>query len=473
MFNDKYELVCGLETHVELSTTTKIFCGCSTEFGKVQNENTCPVCLAHPGTLPKINKRAVEFAIKAGLATNGEINLESYMDRKNYFYPDLPKAYQVTQLEKPISVGGFIELDSGKKIRIHHIHLEEDAGKLVHKGKATFVDYNRGGVPLVEIVTEPDFRSADEAVEYLEKLQLLMRYVEVSDCKMQEGSLRCDVNTSVRLHGTKEFGVRSEIKNMNSFAFIKKAIEYEFERKCELAENKTGEVQETRRYVEANGSTESMRTKEDAHDYRYFQDPDLLKIVFTADYINEIKASLGELPFEKFKRYVSAGLSEVDAMNIVRYRKMAEFFDKACEGLPNIKAVSNFLLGAIYSRLDGEEAKENCEVSVSPEDLNQLVKLLESGKINSNIAKKMLAELLDDGKKLNEIVQKYENSAVNADDLGKIVDEAIAECEKAAEDVRNGKMQAIGAIIGSVMKKSKGAADANVAKKIILEKLQS
>ena len=473
MINDRFELVCGLETHIELATATKIFCGCSTEFGKAPNENTCPGCLAHPGVLPKVNKRAVEFAIKAGLATNGEISLESFMDRKNYFYPDLPKAYQVTQMEKPISIGGFIELDSGKKIRIHHIHLEEDAGKLVHKGNATFIDYNRGGVPLIEIVTEPGFRTADEAVEYLEKLQMLMRYIEVSDCKMQEGSMRCDVNTSVRPHGTDEFGVRSEIKNMNSFAFIKKAIEYEYERKCDLAENKISEVQETRRYVEQSGSTESMRTKEDAHDYRYFKDPDLLKMVFTQDYINDIKKSLGELPFNKLKRYVAGGLSEIDAMNIVRYKKMANFFDSACKDLPNIKSVSNFLLGAIYSRLDGEEAKENCEINISPQDLNAIVKLLDDGKINSQIAKKMLAEMLDDGKTLAEIKNKYESNAVNADDLAKFVDQAIAECAKAAEDVRDGKMQAIGAIIGAVMKKSKGAADANTARKLILENLQN
>jgi len=468
----KFELVCGLETHIELATATKIFCGCSTEFGKAPNENTCPGCLAHPGTLPKVNKRAVEFAIKAGLATNGKISLESFMDRKNYFYPDLPKAHQVTQFEKPISIGGYIELDSGKKIRIHHIHLEEDAGKLVHKGNATFIDYNRGGVPLIEVVTEPDFRSADEACEYLEKLQILMRYVGVSDCKMQEGSMRCDVNISVRPYGSTEFGVRSEIKNMNSFAFIKKAIDYEYERKCDLAESGGSEVQETRRYIEQSGTTESMRTKEDAHDYRYFEDPDLLKMVFTEEYVADVKNSLGELPFDKFKRYVGSGLSEIDSMNIVRYKKMADFFDKACKDLSNIKSAANFLLGAIYSRLDGEEAKEQGEVAITPEDLNALVKMLEAGKINSNIAKKMLAEMLDDEKSLNDIADKYESSAVSDGDLLKIIDETIAECAQAAEDVKNGKMQAIGAIIGKVMQKSRGAADANTARNMILERLK-
>lgn len=301
----KYELVAGFETHIELATDTKIFCSCSTAFGGAPNSHCCPVCIGLPGTLPKLNKKVVEYGIKAGLATHGKIANISKMDRKNYCYPDLSKAYQISQLYAPLTIGGYVELSSGKKIRLHHIHIEEDAGKLIHSHGDTYVDYNRGGVPLIEIVSEPDIRSIDEAREYVEKLQQVMRYIGISDCRMQEGSMRCDVNISVRPEGSEKLGTRTEIKNMNSISNIMKAMEYEYERQVDLIENGGKVVQETLRYDDVTNTTSSMRSKEDAHDYRYFRDPDLVTICVSDEEVEEIKSTLPELPTEKYKRYVS------------------------------------------------------------------------------------------------------------------------------------------------------------------------
>ena len=294
-----YELVAGFETHIELSTKTKIFCSCTTEFGGEPNSHCCPVCIGLPGTLPKLNREVVNFAIKAGLATHGEIAEISKMDRKNYCYPDLAKAYQISQLYAPLTIGGYIELSSGKKIRLNHIHIEEDAGKLIHQNGDSYVDYNRGGVPLIEIVSEPDIRSIDEAREYVEKLQQLMRYIGISDCRMQEGSMRCDVKISVRPVGQEEFGTRAEIKNMNSINNICKAMEYEFNRQVNLIESGGKVVQETLRYDAEKNTTSSMRSKEDAHDYRYFRDPDLVTICVTKEEVEAIRATLPELPSDK------------------------------------------------------------------------------------------------------------------------------------------------------------------------------
>ena len=307
----KYELVAGFETHVELSTDTKIFCSCTTKFGGEPNTHCCPICIGLPGTLPKLNKKVVEYAIRAGLATNCEIAEISKMDRKNYCYPDLPKAYQISQYDMPLCNHGYIELSNGRKIRILRIHIEEDAGKLVHSRGSTMVDYNRGGVPLIEIVSEPDIRSVEEAKEYVEKLQLIMRYIGVSDCKMQEGSMRCDVNISVRPEGSEKLGTRTEIKNMNSINFIAKAMEYEFGRQVDLIESGEKVIQETLRYDDVTNTTSGMRGKEDANDYRYFRDPDLVTINVPRERVEEIKASLPELPFAKQKRYVEElGLPE-------------------------------------------------------------------------------------------------------------------------------------------------------------------
>jgi aspartyl-tRNA(Asn)/glutamyl-tRNA(Gln) amidotransferase subunit B len=301
----KYELVCGLETHVELATKTKIFCGCTTQFGGAPNTHCCPVCTGQPGALPILNQRVVDFAIRAGLATHCTINTTTHLDRKNYCYPDLPKAYQISQFDKPLCENGYVELESGKHIRLTRIHIEEDAGKLVHERGFTYIDYNRGGVPLIEIVSEPDISSPQEAREYVEKLQLIMRYIGVSDCKMQEGSMRCDVNISLRPVGSNALGTRTEIKNMNSMSYIEKAMAYEYSRQAELLDNGEKVQQATLRYDEKTGETTVMRTKEDAQDYRYFPEPDILTVHIPQEKVEEERAALPELPLEKLRRYTN------------------------------------------------------------------------------------------------------------------------------------------------------------------------
>ncbi|MEE0953398.1 MAG: Asp-tRNA(Asn)/Glu-tRNA(Gln) amidotransferase subunit GatB, partial [Ruminococcus sp.] len=317
----KYELVSGFETHIELSTKTKIFCGCTTQFGGEPNTHCCPVCIGLPGTLPVLNREVVRYTIKAGLAVHGKIAEIAKMDRKNYCYPDLAKAYQISQLYAPLIIGGYIELSNGRRIRLHHIHIEEDAGKLIHRHGDTYVDYNRGGVPLIEIVSEPDIRSIDEAKEYVERLQQVMRWVGISDCKMQEGSMRCDVNISVRPQGSEAFGTRTEIKNMNSITNIARAMEYEYDRQVDLLESGGKVVQETLRFDDATGTTSSMRSKEDAHDYRYFRDPDLVTINVPRDEVERLRAEMPELPDEKLARYTGDyGIPEKDAALLTKYR---------------------------------------------------------------------------------------------------------------------------------------------------------
>ncbi len=465
-----YELVAGLETHVELSTKTKIFCNCTTEFGGEPNTHCCPVCIGLPGTLPKLNRQVVNYAIMAGLATHCKINTVSKMDRKNYVYPDLPKAYQISQYDKPLCYDGYVELDSGKKIRITRIHIEEDAGKLVHERGDTYVDYNRGGVPLIEIVTEPDIRSIDEAIEYVEKLQLIMKYIGVSDCKMQEGSLRCDVNISVRKQGEEKFGTRAEIKNMNSFTFMQKAMEYEFERQTDLLDSGEEVVQETRRYNTDTGETESMRGKEDAHDYRYFREPDLVSIDTTEEQIEEIRAKLPELPSEKKKRYIEVfGLPEIDASAISKYRKIAEFFEEAGKGLNNPKAVSNFIIGQIFRHLSTEEERENFDIKVDAAQMNALCKLIEDGKIKNNLAKTTLDKMLETGKPVSELIDESDMGGVDEGALRDICKQVVDSNPQAVADIKGGKGAAIGALIGGVMKATRGKADAQLAQKIIRE----
>ncbi len=345
----KYELVSGFETHIELSTKTKIFCGCTTQFGGEPNTHCCPVCIGLPGTLPVLNREVVRYAIKAGLAVHGKIAEIAKMDRKNYCYPDLAKAYQISQLYAPLIIGGYIELSNGRRIRLHHIHIEEDAGKLIHRHGDTYVDYNRGGVPLIEIVSEPDIRSIDEAKEYVERLQQVMRWVGISDCKMQEGSMRCDVNISVRPQGSEAFGTRTEIKNMNSITNIARAMEYEYDRQVDLLESGGKVVQETLRFDDATGTTSSMRSKEDAHDYRYFRDPDLVTINVPRYEVEQLRAEMPELPDEKLERYTDDyGIPEKDAALLTKYRNISEYFDKAIEGVKSPKTVSNFIIGQIF-----------------------------------------------------------------------------------------------------------------------------
>ncbi len=442
----KYELVSGFETHIELSTKTKIFCGCTTQFGGEPNTHCCPVCIGLPGTLPVLNKEVVRFAIKAGLAVHGKIAEVAKMDRKNYCYPDLAKAYQISQLYAPLIIGGYIELSNGRKIRLHHIHIEEDAGKLIHRHGDTYVDYNRGGVPLIEIVSEPDIRSIDEAKEYVERLQQVMRWVGISDCKMQEGSMRCDVNISVR------------------------AMEYEYERQVDLIESGGKVVQETLRFDDVTGTTSSMRSKEDAHDYRYFRDPDLVTINIPREEVEQLKAEMPELPADKFERYVDDyEIPEKDAALLTKYRRISEYFDEAIDSVKSPKTVSNFIIGQMFRRLETEADKEVFDVAVTPAQLNELVKLLDSGKIRNNLAKSTLEKMLDSGKGALEFISESDMGGIDENALLELCKAAVEGNPKAVEDYKSGKAKAIKALVGNVMKNSRGKADAMAAEAKIAE----
>lgn len=465
-----YELVAGFETHVELSTKTKIFCGCTTKFGGEPNSHCCPVCIGLPGTLPKLNRQVVRYAIMAGLATNCEIAQVAKMDRKNYTYPDLAKAYQISQYDKPLCQNGYIELSNGKKIRILRIHIEEDAGKLIHKDADTYVDYNRGGVPLIEIVTQPDFRSVDEAKEYVEKLQQIMRYIGVSDCRMQEGSMRCDVNISVRPKGSEKLGTRTEIKNMNSINNIAKAMEYEFNRQVGVIENGGEVVQETLRYDDATNTTSSMRGKEDANDYRYFREPDLVTILTSREEVEEIRGQLPELPAKKAQRYVEQySIPEKDAQLLTKYRKVSEYFDEAVKGLKLAKTVSNFIIGSMFRRVETEVEKENFCVATTPQQLNQLVRLLEEKKIQNNLAKNTLEKMLDTGKPCTDFINESDLGTIDESELTQMCKNAIAGNPNAVEDFKNGKDKALMALLGNVMKQSRGKADAQAVKETLIQ----
>ena len=469
-----YELVAGLETHIELSTKTKIFCQCTTEFGGEPNTHCCPICIGMPGTLPKLNKKVVEYAVKAGIALNCKIRNISKMDRKNYVYPDLPKAYQISQFDKPICYGGYIKLSSGKNININRIHIEEDAGKLVHERGNTYIDYNRGGVPLIEIVTEPDFSSIDEVLEYLEKLRLVMKYIGVSDVKMQEGSLRCDVNISVRKKGEEKLGTRTEIKNMNSLSFIAKAMEYEFERHVDILES-GGEIeQETRRYDSELNITESMRGKEDAEDYRYFKEPDLVDIIVSEEEIKKLKSELPQLPDEKLQVFINEySLPEDDAELLIKYKKIAEYFEEASKGIKNKKIVSNYILGQIFRRMPTDSEKEECSISIPPEYLNELISLIENKKINSSMASNALEKMLDSGKPVREFISEKDMQGIDENTLREICLRALSENKEAVESYLGGKEKAFSSLIGYIMKETKGKADPQKAAEIIKEIIKS
>lgn len=469
----KYEFVSGLETHIELSTKTKIFCGCTTAFGSEPNTNCCPICIGLPGTLPKLNAAVVDYAIRAGLATHCTINPIAKMDRKNYVYPDLAKAYQISQFDKPLCSNGYVELDNGRRIRILRIHIEEDAGKLVHRRGDTLVDYNRGGVPLIEIVSEPDIRSVEEAVEYVEKLQLIMKYIGVSDCKMQEGSLRCDVNLSIRPFGQKEFGTRTEIKNMNSFSFMAKALQYEYERQAELLDAGETVTQETLRWNTETGETESMRGKEDAQDYRYFREPDLVTIETPAEKVEALRQTLPELPDQKKKRYVDVlGLPVDDADMLVKHRLVAEFFDEAIEGIKNPKAVSNLILGEIFRQLSTDEQKELFDIRVTAKQMNDLAKLMDSGKLRANLARQTLVKMLETGKDVSDFLSEQDLAGVDDSALEAICKQVVEQNPKAVADYLSGKEKAFQVFIGGVMKATRGKADAGKARELILSMIQ-
>lgn len=478
----KYEAVIGLEVHTELQTTTKIFCGCKASFGAEPNTNVCPVCLGLPGVLPVLNKRVLEFAVRAGLALNCEISRFSKFDRKNYYYPDLPKNFQTSQFDLPICERGHLDIEVNgekKQIRITRAHMEEDAGKLVHHGTSitdsdySLVDYNRTGTPLLEIVTEPDMRSAKEAVAYLEKIRAILQYIGISDCRMEEGSLRCDANVSVRPVGQKELGTKTEIKNINSFKGVEKAIEYEALRQAEILEDGGKIIQETRTWDEKEGVTKSMRTKEEANDYRYFPEPDLAPFTVSEEYIEDIRKTLPELPDERRERYIANfGLSSTDAQYMTNDKDISDYFEKVVAAGADPKASVNWIMGEFASQLSNAGI-EIAKAPVTPENLAKLLALIAKGTISGKIAKKVFAEMWKDGADPEEIVKAQ--GLVQISDTGalkELVVKVIANNPKAVEDFKAGKKKAVGALVGQIMKETKGKANPKVINELLNDELK-
>lgn len=477
----KYEAVIGLEIHCELKTKTKIFCGCATGFGAEQNTHVCPVCLGLPGVLPTVNKRVVEFGIKAGLATNCTINKYSKFDRKNYYYPDLPKNWQTSQYDLPIAEHGWVDIDvdgEKKRIRLTRIHMEEDAGKLVHSGTTikdsatSNVDYNRTGVPLLEIVSEPDLRSAEEARAYMEKIKAIMEYIDVSNCRMEEGNLRTDINVSLRPAGTKELGTRTEMKNINSFKNLEDAINYEIERQQEVLEDGGHVVQETRTFDPARGITLSMRSKENAHDYRYMPEPDLPPIVTSEETIEKYRSELPELPDARRARLEKEyGLSDYDAGIITSSRAMAEYFDAVVATGADPKLAANWIMGDLAKNLN-EDGIDIAKSPVSAERLGKMIGLIMKDTISGKIAKKVFKEMWTNEDDPEKIVK--DKGLVQITDTGAIeaaVDAAIAANPKAVAEYKGGKKKAIGALVGQVMKATRGKANPQMVNKMLAEKL--
>ncbi|MCY7477026.1 Asp-tRNA(Asn)/Glu-tRNA(Gln) amidotransferase subunit GatB [Paenibacillus larvae] len=476
---NKFETVIGLEVHVELHTKTKIFCGCSTSFGAPPNTHTCPVCLGHPGVLPVLNRQAVDYAIKAAMALNCQIAEETKFDRKNYFYPDSPKAYQISQYDKPIGEHGWIEIEvngNTKRIGITRLHLEEDAGKLTHVegGSASLVDFNRVGTPLIEIVSEPDLRSPEEARAYLEKLKAIMQYCDVSDVKMEEGSLRCDANISLRPVGQAEFGTKAELKNMNSFRGVQRGLEYEVIRQTELLEDGEKVVQETRRWDEAQGKTLSMRSKEEAHDYRYFPDPDLVKVYIDEEWKERIRNTIPELPDARKARYIrDYGLPSYDAEILTSSLKLAEFFEESLEYTADAKMVSNWVMGELLGYLNANNL-EITDVKVTGKGLGEMIGLIEKGTISSKIAKTVFKEMIETGKAPQQIVE--EKGLVQISDEGAIqavVNQVIQNNPQSVADYKAGKEKAVGFLVGQVMKETRGKANPGLVNKLIVNTLKS
>ena len=474
----QYETVIGLEVHIELATKTKIFCGCSTEFGSAPNTHTCPVCTGMPGSLPVLNKKVVEYAMALGLATNCRITQMCKFDRKNYFYPDNPQNYQISQLYLPIARDGFVEIETaaGKKnVRIHEMHMEEDAGKLVHDewDDTSLVDYNRSGVPLVEIVSEPDMRSSDEVIAYLEKLRMTAQYLGVSDCKLQEGSMRADVNLSVRRAGTEELGTRTEMKNLNSFKAIAHAIEGERARQIELLEAGKEVVQETRRWDDNKESSYAMRSKEDAQDYRYFPEPDLVPVVISDEWIREVKARQPELRPEKLERYSREfDIPRYDAELITESKKVADLFEKTVELCGKPKKVSNWIMGEMF-RLMKERGMEAEELAFSPENLAKLIDLADEGTISSSVAKKVFEKIFTDNVDPEKYVEEQGLKTVNDEGaLREAVEKVLADNPQAVADYKGGKQKAFGALMGQSMRALKGKADPASVTKMIKELLE-
>ncbi len=479
----EYEIVVGLEVHAELSTKSKIYCSCKNEFGLEVNTQCCPVCMGMPGTLPTLNEKVVDYAVKAGLAFNCDINQVCKQDRKNYFYPDLPKAYQISQSDIPLCEHGYVDILvenedktlTPKKIGITRVHIEEDAGKLIHNDnfKGSLVDLNRCGVPLIEIVSEPDIRSTQEAKAYLDTIKSILQYIDVSDCKMQEGSIRCDVNVSVMPKGSDKFGTRCEMKNVNTFSGAVRGIEYEAKRQIELLESGGVVEQETRRWDDAKGVSIPLRSKEDAHDYRYFPEPDLLTIVVSDEKLESIKSQLPELPNKKIERYISEyGLNKTDATLIVESIEKSRFFEavvdtKKCQP----KSVSNWLLGDIAKYMN-ETGKELSQTALTPNALLDLIVAIESGKISNSAGKTVLDVIIEKEESVDKIIEEKglaQNSDMGA--LEALVDEVFANNPQSIADYKNGKTNAMGFLMGQCMKASKGKGNPSIIKELVAKKL--
>lgn len=474
---DKYEVVIGLEAHVQLSTESKVFCGCSTKFGLPANSSTCPVCLGLPGVLPVLNEKAFSYAIKTALALSCKIQDNIKFDRKNYYYPDLPKNFQISQYDKPLAYSGYLEVESAggkKKIRINRVHLEEDAGKLMHDAKrgTSYVDFNRCGIPLLEIVSEPDLSSPEEASLYLQSLKTILQYIDVSDCNMEEGSLRCDANISVRPRGESSLGVKTELKNMNSFKAVRDALSYEAKRQGELLKKGDRVVQETRLWDEEKGITLSMRTKEETHDYRYFPEPDLVPLTVDRSEIEKIKRGLPELPQAKKKRFISRyALSEYDAGVLTRDMEISVFFEETARLVNRPKEITNWLSGDIASILNEKKATLK-ETRFKPEHLAELITIIRSEEITGKTAKEILPEVFDTGVSPRKIVSRKGLKQIkDTGELAAIVDSVLLENEKSVNDYKKGKKAALTFLVGQVMRKAKGKANPQKANEILREKL--
>lgn len=478
-----YEIVIGLEVHTELKTESKIFCGCSTKFGSPQNTNVCPVCLGLPGVLPVINEKVVEFAVRVGLALNCEIAPFSKFDRKNYYYPDLPKNWQTSQYDLPIAINGYLDIEvngTTKRIGVTRVHMEEDAGKLIHSGAtitssdSALVDYNRTGVPLLEIVSEPDMSSAEEARAYLEKVKAILEYLDVSDCKMEEGSLRCDANISLRPQGATKLGTKAEMKNLNSFRSVQRGIEYEAARQEEILEDGGRVIQETRTWDENKGISLSMRNKEQADDYRYMPEPDLVPIMVDPARVEEIRASLPELPDARKQRLMrDFGLSEYDAAVITASKAMADYLDESVRCKADAKLAANWLMGEVSKHLNNEGISIMA-CPVAPKQLAELIALIEKGTISNKIAKSVFEDMWTSRKDAEVIVK--EKGLVQISDSSEIVaivDAVIAASPQSVADFNAGKDKAIGFLVGQIMKQTKGRANPDMVNSLLRERLQS
>lgn len=480
---DNYEAVIGLETHVELSTKTKMFCGCEVIFGRESNTLTCPVCLGLPGSLPVINKKALQFALKIALALNCRINDRTIFHRKNYFYPDMPKNYQISQYDIPLGTDGQLDIEMGdytRRVGITRVHMEEDAGKLIHTGStgrisesgASIVDFNRAGTPLIEIVTEPDIRSAVEAKEYMLRLKELLLYLDVSDCNMEEGSLRCDANLSIRKKGQKGLGTKTEIKNLNSFKFLQKGLEYEISRQIRSVEDGKEIIQQTRHYDSFTGRTKALRTKEEAHDYRYFPEPDLVPLFIDEKMIDEISASIPELPEQKAKRFEEVyKIPKYDSTFLSRSKSLADYFEEILKHYDRPKNASNWLMGD-FSYLLNKNSIGIAESKVSPKDLATMLSMIDKGTISKKIAKSLFEEMFDTGKDPKEIIEKRGLEQISDKDiLEKIIQQVIDENPGPVSQYKDGKQKAIGFLIGKAMAKTKGKANPQLINELLRKRL--